>query len=138
MPYLGPWSFQKIGSVTGQGGWQPGYQSQNMFGASLYGSNPSPSVLLTQTLSTQPGVHYAFSMYYRFDYDMDVCVINLTFPDGTTKQVSLSGQTPEMWYSTQDTFSGGGQELLTINPFCETGAGGEIFIDNVQVYLSHT
>jgi hypothetical protein len=136
-PYLGPWSAQTIGQSTAQGGWEPGYQSTNMFGSSLFGSNPSPSVLLTQTLTTSPGVRYAFSMYYRFDFGMDTCVINLTFPDGSTAVVSLAFQTPEVWYSTQETFLGGGAELLTINPFCQNGAGGEIFIDNVQVLLSH-
>jgi hypothetical protein len=136
-PFLGPWTAQEIGDVTAQAGWSPGYNSDSMFGASLYGSNPSPSVLLQQTMTTVPGVDYAFSMFYRFDYGMDVCVINLGFPDGTTYTISLAGKTPEVFYASDVyTFVGGGDETLTINPYCDVGAGGEIFIDDVEVYLS--
>jgi hypothetical protein len=135
-PYLGPWKATQVGGGSGaQGGWSPGYQSNYMLGAGLFGSNPSPSITVSQTLTTTPGTHYSYSMWYRFDDGMDICVINLTFPDGSTNQVSLAGKTWGNWYNVQTTFTGGGQELLSINFFCTTGAGGQIFIDNIVIGL---
>ena len=135
-PYLGPWTVQTIGDSSGLGGWSPGHTGNRMFGASLYGSNPSPSVLVSQTLSTVPGTSYKFGLWYRFDQGMDTCVINLIFPDSSTNQIILAGQQDFTWYNYQTTFSGGGSELLTINPYCDYGQGGEIFIDDVIVVLN--
>ena len=145
-PYLKPyWNYSTVGSATANGGWSPGYEgSRFMFGAGLYGSNPAPSVTLSQVLTIPAPRPYAFYFQYKFDQGMDVCQIYINFPNPThaaniyygSPLVKLAGQTPNTWYEYFSNMDGGPGQTLGFVFSCPnaTAPGGQIFIDSVGMY----
>ena len=139
-PYLSPyWNFSTTGTASANGGWSPGYGgSRHMFGAGLSGSSPAPSVTLSQVLTTIPQGVYTFYFQYKFDQGMDVCQIELKYPDpksyGPALQ-KLGGKAPDTWYEFVGVMNGGGTETLAFVFSCPgaTAPGGQIFIDSIGI-----
>ena len=143
-PYLAPyWNVSTVGSCHGIGGVGPGYDgSTYMFEAGFYTADHTASVTLSQRLTVIPQGNYTFGFYYKFQERMDVCQIEMRFPDtsyprgGHGRVISLHGLTPNTWYEDAFDFSGGGNNTLSFVFSCPNATvnpSNSIYIDNIYI-----